>query len=412
MGIIVRLSNPDVRQLLFQRVLVNLGIQGNYTPKVIVDRMLEKAGDLTGKTIMVMFNLELLEGLYQRGLTSQVTFIADSGEEEKFAKAFYKVRTLKYDTEAWANLDKTMEDIMAKMNVAPDITFTNPPYNRGLDLKILRALKESNLLKKLICVHPATWLIDIKENPLFDNFKELFDKHTSALDIFNGNPVFGIGLFAPCVIIVVDINALYKIKTITWYGEMGWQVASFKDVTIHGRAWNPLIKDFMDKVSILCEKNGSVVAQLIHCKTVESKKFQIQLAKIRGNVNTENEIMFQDDMYTILQKDISQNTGVRNKEDLPIDKTVLQIGSKKEQENLLNYLASDFSRFCLSLLKTNQNLTCGQSLSIVPWMDFTRSWTDDELFSELGYHKGHAIREYAKKFLPDYHNIYPNGKTY
>jgi hypothetical protein len=45
-------------------------------------------------------------------------------------------------------------------------------------------------------------------------------------------------------------------------------------------------------------------------------------------------------------------------------------------------------------------------------MDFTRSWTDDELFSELGYPEGYAIREYAKKFLPDYHNIYPNGKTY
>ena len=129
MGIIVRLSNPDVRQLLFQRVLVNLGIQGNHTPIIIVDRMLEKAGDLTNKTIMVMFNLELLEGLYQRGLISQVTFIADSEKEEKFAKAFYKARTFKYDTEAWANLDKTMEDIMAKMNVAPDITFTNPPYN-------------------------------------------------------------------------------------------------------------------------------------------------------------------------------------------------------------------------------------------------------------------------------------------
>jgi hypothetical protein len=45
-------------------------------------------------------------------------------------------------------------------------------------------------------------------------------------------------------------------------------------------------------------------------------------------------------------------------------------------------------------------------------MDFTRSWNDDQLFTLLGYPKGHPIREYAKRFLPDFHNLYPNGKDY
>jgi hypothetical protein len=64
------------------------------------------------------------------------------------------------------------------------------------------------------------------------------------------------------------------------------------------------------------------------------------------------------------------------------------------------------------LLKISSDLVDGKVLSIVPWLDFTKTWDDNKLFTMLGYPKGHAIREYAKKFLPDYHNIYPNGKTY
>ena len=90
---------------------------------------------------------------------------------------------------------------------------------------------------------------------------------------------------------------------------------------------------------------------------------------------------------------------------------IFGFGSTKEQDNFLGYLQTDFARLCVSLLKTNQDLDQGQ-LTPVPWLDFTRPWDDDQLFTMLGYPRGHAIREYAKRFLPDYHNIYPYGKTY
>ena len=373
--------------------------------------MLEKAGDLTNKTIMVMFNLELLEGLYQRGLIDRVTFIADNEKEEKFAKAFYKVRTFKYDTEAWANLDKTMEDIMAKMNVAPDITLTNPPYNGNIDLKILLALKKSNLLKKLICVHPATWLVDCKGiNSLFKDFRVAFEVHTLDLDLFNGNQIFNIELFVPCVITIMDMcSSSYKPKKVKWFNNEEWEISSFDEITMHGRAWDPLVLDFYNKIKTYLSTHANMHDQLINSADGLSNKYYIQLAAIRGHTADKSKNkMFQDDMYTLIQKSFENNKGIRNNSR---DNNVLQIGTKIEQENLLKYLQLDFTRLCLSLLKINQHIECGE-LAMVPWMDFTRSWTDDELFSELGYHKGHAIREYAKKFLPDYHNIYPNGKTY
>jgi hypothetical protein len=153
---------------------------------------------------------------------------------------------------------------------------------------------------------------------------------------------------------------------------------------------------------------------------VDVKKYQVQLAAIRGTPVRRRDVltasksssskMFKDDMYTLIQKDAENNKGIRNTESTESE-TILQVNLKKEQDSLLNYLQTDFIRLCLSLLKINQHTTRGE-LALVPWMDFTRSWTDDDLFSELKYNRGHAIREYAKTFLPDYHNLYPTGKTY
>ena len=416
MGIIVRLSNPEVREILFKRVLVNLGIQGNHTPMSIVDRMLDKAGELKDKTIMVMFNLEILEGLYRRGLTNQVTFIADSAEEEKFAKIFYKTRTFKYEIEAWANLDNTMEDIMSKMNQAPDITFTNPPYNGNIDLKILLSLYKNKLIKKLVCVHPSTWLIDNKGlNSLYKDFRETFDIHTSDLDIFNGNPIFDINLFVPCVILVMNASASYKTKRINWFDTDKWETASFNDITIHGSIWDPLVKDFQNTVKAYISIHKNLLDNDQKDITERKGKYYVQLASVIGHSSHNKNIMIKEDFYTMVMDSPEDNKGIRKKSSnsdtekrLP---PIFELESEIEQNNFILYLQTDFARLCLSLRKTAAAIARGE-LSLVPWMDFTRSWTDDELFSELGYHKGHAIREYAKKFLPDYHNIYPNGKTY
>jgi len=240
-------------------------------------------------------------------------------------------------------------------------------------------------------------------------FRETFDKHTTELELFNGNPVFGIGLFVPCVITTVDTNSECKTKNIIWYeNDEKWIVNSFDDVTIHGNHWDPLVKDFQNKILEFCKKNGNISCHLIHASNIDSKKYQIQVAGVRGNILSKGPQLISDGFYTFVQKNPEDNKGIRNIT-LP-EKTVLEVDSQKSQNSLLFYLQTDFARLCLSLLKINQQFL--YETTLVPWMDFTRSWTDDELFSELGYHKGHAIREYAKKFLPDYYNLYPNGKTY
>ena len=41
-----------------------------------------------------------------------------------------------------------------------DLCFSNPPYNNGLDLKIINTI--TSICKEMVVVHPSTWLLDLK----------------------------------------------------------------------------------------------------------------------------------------------------------------------------------------------------------------------------------------------------------
>jgi len=60
---------------------------------------------------------------------------------------------------------------------------------------------------KILFVHPSTWLIDEKgKQRKFLKSKELIKDHLVSIRLFNGNQLFSIGLFVPCVVTYVDKN--------------------------------------------------------------------------------------------------------------------------------------------------------------------------------------------------------------
>lgn len=407
------------------------GIQNKHTPWPLAEQMLDKVIEdvLVAESILVMFNTEFLELLKVNcpEVLSKVTFLADAPLEKLFAEVVYKVRALYLKETSWTNKvarGKVSSEVwrrLMKMNAAADVTLTNPPYNGGLDLKILLAMNEAKLLKKVVCVHPSTWLVDVKTqlgpktgNPLFRKFQDMVRDHVSRVTMFNGNPVFGIGLFVPCVVTELDMGWVRPQGTAIKVKEVGQEeyreVFGLEDITLHGKDWDPDVKEFMGRVRKLCEKNGA----LVNHREPDVGKWPtlghaVQLAPMVGNWTASSCLkMVKDDFYTFLQKDPE-----RNKRNDATDGRFHTFGfaSATEQDNAIGFLQTDFARLCLALLKTSQNSYQGD-MAFVPWLDFTRSWNDDQLFSMLGYPRGHNIREYAKRFLPDYHNIYPNGKTY
>lgn len=299
---------------------------------------------------------------------------------------------------------------MKKFKEAIDITFSNPPYNGNLDLKIIESLN----FKKLICVHPSSWLIQLKTqisdtsgSKIYRKFRKKINNRLKKVELFNGNKIFNIGLFVHCIISYFNFSIENNLIEVIFEKEKQKMILdTIDDVTIHGKNIK-IIRELFKKI-IDFTKNGENLKEKFHCAftekfTSDNDSFYVQIASMRGNCDEEK--LRQDDFFTFLQKDSFKNKGIRKSVK---ENTVFKFKTEQEQDNFINFLKTDFARLCLSLTKFNQGIGYIE-LSLVPWLDFSKSWTDDELFSMFGFKKGHPLREYCKIFLPDYHNI---GKNY
>lgn len=57
--------------------------------------------------------------------------------------------------------------------------------------------------------------------------------------------------------------------------------------------------------------------------------------------------------------------------------------SEEECENVISYISTKFFRFMVLLKKTTQNAPKGV-YSLVPQQDFSKPWTDAELYEKYG----------------------------
>ena len=108
----------------------------------------------------------------------------------------------------------------------------------------------------------------------------------------------------------------------------------------------------------------------------------IQIASIKTGEEIYKTNMYRDDFYTLCMKNPINNLGLRNKN---------MIVFLSEQVNI-DYLCSDFARFCLSLYKNNSNLHRGE-LTIIPKQPIPIS---------------EELKQYIEEFLPDFYDTRTN----
>jgi hypothetical protein len=111
----------------------------------------------------------------------------------------------------------------------------------------------------------------------------------------------------------------------------------------------------------------------------------IQLARIRGHVNLDDELMHKDDFYTLCCKNPKENIGLRKK----YNKKQLHLPTFKSSDVTIDYLCSNFVRFCLSLYKNKCDLNASE-LIIIPKQAIPIS---------------KELKEYIEEFLPDFYGI-------
>ncbi len=114
-----------------------------------------------------------------------------------------------------------------------------------------------------------------------------------------------------------------------------------------------------------------------------------------------------DDFYTTVLRDSDLNKGVRNPDARKDRYIVFEFGTENERNNFISYNKTYFFRFCLSLIKKSGDIGYGE-MELIPWMDFNKTWTDDDLFKFFGI--ADEEQSFIKRFIPEYYwvkNIFP-----
>jgi hypothetical protein len=364
--------------------------QKNHTPLSLVRKMVEFIESL-------VFDLKLnIENIY---------FVADNELECQSATKIYKVQSYfckhsGFDSKGNPTYDvKELSRIIEGINMKFDLVLSNPPYENE-DIKILTELV--NFSREIIVVHPSTWILDKKgKQTIFNKFLPLVHEKIKSLEFFNANPVFGIDQFVPDVISHFDMNGS-KECSVNWFNQIKYISKNNKDISVFEEKWITLVSSFYLKMKNYTESNSSIWDNKLPKKHIQdSSKFYVQLAQIRGNVikNSKGDKLVEDDFYTIIMPSSNKNKGIR----LNIETTPsYAFNTEIEQNNFIEFLKTDFARFCLAIYKTNSQLARGE-LALIPWLDFTASWDDEKLFEKFDVSQ--ELQDYIRDFLPDYYGI-------
>jgi len=265
------------------------------------------------------------------------------------------------------NFDNHMKNVWGVEKF--DIVMGNPPYNQMIDMDFVK--KSYKISDKILFVHPSTWLLDEKnKQKKFISTKELIANDLESIVLFNGNKLFNIQLFVPCVITYINknktnnkINCLDKTTNTSITYENINNINKYSNNDVY-----PILKN---KILSFCFNDN-----LLKHKGIVAGTYYVNTAQIRGHVNLKSETnMVLDDFYTIVTKD-TQVTNEKSKH------MFFSFSTLNEANNFLSYLKTKFCMFSLSIYKNNSQLDRGE-LASIPYLDFTQEWTDEKLYKEF-----------------------------
>jgi len=140
--------SDSVERASFFTWISSLGLhwQKNPTPFEIIRKMLDKTS-LDDKKILVLFNIEFLQVLVEERKINpeNIYYIADNDLEYLSAIKIFKVQSYKLSDFTVPAL----KNLIVGLDMKFDLVFSNPPYNRGMDIKILKALIVSMAISSL-----------------------------------------------------------------------------------------------------------------------------------------------------------------------------------------------------------------------------------------------------------------------
>jgi hypothetical protein len=268
-----------------------------------------------------------------------------------------------------------------------DVVLGNPPYNDNTHLTFLE--KSYDLAKDYVLfVHPAGWLMSQKSMGRSMKWKqklhEKIGKHFDNFTIIQGNVVFNIALFVPCVISVIDKNKINK--EVTVFNNMNNETRIFSNIL----KINPLfcdenLFDIKDKIWMYSKNNNIEKQRQKSYSERQDAAYHIYLQVMSGGAELINKNkIYNDDFYRFTSKKDSDIKNIRNQGNEKRPARNLSFYNLNEAENCLDYsLNSKIAKFALMTVKIVSQIDDGE-LKYVPSFDFSERWDDEKIAKELG----------------------------
>jgi hypothetical protein len=254
-----------------------------------------------------------------------------------------------------------------------DVIVGNPPYGGGsqpeLHLRfLLQAFNALTPAGQLVFLQPATPFINRKKNKttLAKRLYNELAKHVLSLDLLDGETTF-LDADVNTFIVVTHVTKLerlphikLKVKHLT--GEIT-EHQLFDDVSIFPQeAARSLRRKLQHHVTSLETHRVDKTPSAHHA-------YVVHLARIQGGRKRPSYYSFGANLCVSLANKTSNG--------IPFE-----FNTQAEGENFITYLQTNFARRALSLLKVNVHIDRGE-LALVPYLDFTRTWTDEQLALEF-----------------------------
>jgi len=370
--------------------------QNFHTPYDLCEKMISKT-DVSNKSILVLFNIEFIETLiYKFGVSSKsILFIADCRIESEMAAKIYKVDNIIVN-----DIDELQEVLKGMKKF--DLCFSNPPYTGSSDVDIIKSILP--ICTEIIVVHPAAWLLDNKclKKSYFTKYREEIKNYCESAYIFDGNAAFNItGPCSPFTIFKINKGHNKKIS-VNYFDEQQFDVDSVYDITVFGNDWISIVKPFFNVINDYLNNNNNIwdwEHRII--KTIHENKYYCQFrSQEPGSPDKSGRYMYGKDFYSIIQKNTLSERYKINYDDIDLtDKRIkFWFNTEIERNNFIEYLKTNFVRFCISIFKTNENLH-RRELCLIPVMDFAQEWTDEKLYEFFNIPQ--ETIDYITNFFPD-----------
>jgi len=289
-------------------------------------------------------------------------------------------------------------------NVKKDLILINPPYKRGLHIKIFnKAFDELEIGGTMICIHPSTQILNDSSSKEVIKFRQILQNNETNITFVNGNKIFDAGFFTPLSITRVKKTKSNKIVVLNkFFDENNIETSIYEninDIFIHQSplflSILKLIKNKMKKpIGDYLFRNGFLGTHYLNITTVSGHPPKFGTNTIHPDFY---QLIYKADennfnkLLTTKPVGRKENGGIYNE---------IGFNSFNEAKNGFEYLKTKFVRFCLAFVKTGQNLNTSD-IKYIPYMDFTKSWNDETLFKYFGLNKQEI--NFINEYIPNWY---------